>query len=278
MNHRSTIESNMVPGENCPSLVQTIRRQVLKRGRGRPRKLKSEKTVLEEEVVRKTDEEMADMKGIDEKNLLTIKDILMERENSGYSSDQSYFKENKDGGYDFVFGPIEKDLLIIRKSTDALRSTSGNSFGIMLGSTIKKEVDSSSCQEEPLKNNDFMEKRRKIDSMTDSSKYYTDVSKEEYFMHKNNTGAMTLVDKVFQKNVPDISLGVKYYTLREMEMNEYDKVSKTEEAIYGSRPNLYTKFIEENKDMFMNDCSLRCVFDGIGQIRKFPVYGDNNKF
>ncbi|CEF68515.1 Hypothetical protein SRAE_2000317200 [Strongyloides ratti] len=263
MGLHTNIESGVVSKDNFPSLVQTIRRQVLKRGR-------------EEEIVSKTDEEMADIDGINEDSLLTIKDLLIERDSSESGSDHSFFKENNSDKSDFVFCPITNNLSINRGNSDKLKNAIGKSLDCTLNSPIKLEVNSSIYQPLPSTNNGSKEKRQKNDIITNRNECYVDGSRKKYLVHNSHFVPMQLVDNVFYKNNSDIGLGVKYHALKEMETNEYDKVPKIEEAIYGSRPNVYTKFIEENRDMFMNDCSLRCVFDEVGQIRKFPLQGEYN--
>uniref|UniRef100_A0AAF5DIM3 Uncharacterized protein n=1 Tax=Strongyloides stercoralis TaxID=6248 RepID=A0AAF5DIM3_STRER len=265
MGLHSKADPDTVSGDDCSCLVQTIRRQVLKRGR-------------EEEIIRKSDKEMGDIEGINEGSLLTIKDMLIERDSSGDSGENLFFNENDDDELDFLFGPVEKNLSITRGQLDTSKRAIDGSLDNSLNSSSKLEMGLSNSNQTPSKNNEFGEKRKKINNTMERGKYYTGDSKEGYFVHNNRYGTIHFMDKIYQKNVSDIGFGIKYYALKEMEMHEYDKIPKIEEAIYGSRPNMYTKFIEENKDMFMNDCSLRCVFDEVGQIRKFPYYSDCNNF
>uniref|UniRef100_A0A0N5CAS9 PH domain-containing protein n=1 Tax=Strongyloides papillosus TaxID=174720 RepID=A0A0N5CAS9_STREA len=269
-------ESEKIPGDNKSNLIQTIKGQVLKRGRGRPRKSETEKTVLEEEIIKRSDERMGDIKEIDEGCLLSTEDMLMERENNGYNMDQFLFKDSKEDETVLALASIDNDLSIDKIKSDKLKRQINNSYGINLDPMTKDDGDFFNIRESSTPFDEYGERRKIVSHTNDGKDCYRAISKEEYPIYKGRCTTLSLVDDMLQKNCSEIGYGVKYHTLKEMEMNEYDKVPKTEEAIYGPRPNAYTRFIEENKDMFLNDCSLRYVFDEIGQVRKFPLYGDDN--
>uniref|UniRef100_A0AAF5DK70 Sugar phosphate transporter domain-containing protein n=1 Tax=Strongyloides stercoralis TaxID=6248 RepID=A0AAF5DK70_STRER len=270
------IENEKVPGDNQSNLIQTIKGQVLKRGRGRPRKSETEKTVLEEEIIKRSDDGMADIKEIDEECLLSTEDMLIERENNGYNIDQFLYKDDKDDETILALASIDSELPSDKINNDILKRKINNSYGYILDPMTKDDNDIFSFRESSISNDDYNERRKIIGHSIDGKECYTAIPKEDYPLYKGRCSTLTLVDEMLHKNSSEIGLGVKYHTLKEMEINEYDKVRKTEEAIYGPRPNAYTKFIEENKEMFMNDCSLRYVFDEMGRIRKFPLYGDDN--
>ncbi|CEF71153.1 Hypothetical protein SRAE_X000048000 [Strongyloides ratti] len=269
-------ENEKVPGDNQSNLIQTIKGQVLKRGRGRPRKSETEKTVLEEEIIKRSDDGMADIKEIDEECLLSTEDMLIERENNGYNMDQFLFKDNKDDETSLALASIDNELPSDKINNDILKRKINNSYGYTLDPMTKDDGDIFRFRESSISNDEYGERRKIIGHSADGKECYTAVPKEDYPLYKGRCSALSLVDEMLQKNTSEIGLGVKYHTLKEMELNEYDKVRKTEEAIYGPRPNAYTRFIEENKEMFMNDCSLRYVFDEMGGIRQFPLYGDDN--
>uniref|UniRef100_A0A0N5A3Y3 BRCT domain-containing protein n=1 Tax=Parastrongyloides trichosuri TaxID=131310 RepID=A0A0N5A3Y3_PARTI len=274
-----SLKPEKVPGDSQSNLIQTIKGQVLKRGRGRPRKSETEKTVLEEEIIRRSDDGMADIKEIDEACLLSTEDMLIERENNVYNIEQFlYSKDNKDDETTQALASIDNDLPDIKSGNiiDDTKREIDNSYGFSLDPMTKGECDIFDYRKSPLSNDGEIERSKIIGQSTDGKECYTAIPKEDYPLYKGRCATMSLMDEMLQKNCAEIGLGVKYHTLKEMEMKEYDKVPKTEESIYGPRPNVYTQFIEENKDMFMNDCSLRYVFNEVGEIRTFPLYGDNS--
>uniref|UniRef100_A0A0N4Z2P0 Uncharacterized protein n=1 Tax=Parastrongyloides trichosuri TaxID=131310 RepID=A0A0N4Z2P0_PARTI len=205
MNQNScSISSNKVPNNIC--LQQKIRGQILKRGRGRPRKCEGEKTVVEEEIVERKEDELSEMIGIDEGELLSTDELVNLRKDVSNDLPEGICDDDND----------DEDTIITDRYEGKERYTLFTSSEST--SQIRTDVGG-------YRNGNFSS------------------------MNRGNSD------------------NVKYFASFDMEVSEYDKIAKNELSIYGPRPNLYTKFIEENRDMFKTDPCLRFVFDESGNIR-----------
>uniref|UniRef100_A0AC35U7E3 SANT domain-containing protein n=1 Tax=Rhabditophanes sp. KR3021 TaxID=114890 RepID=A0AC35U7E3_9BILA len=260
-------------------VIQTIRGQILKRGRGRPRKAECEKTVLEEEIILRSEEMYKDLSEMDESTFLSTEEIMYERKSGLFSHNADLFEDDKLN---------ETSIVSISNEVEGMNKRPFSPEPEYFRRSVSNEYGPSGSQQHHRNDAYNTSAYGEFPGIKEENTPYSR-SNQQYAIHDNNTVSMRdnyikSDNNGFHKNRGDSFInhgqchphGVKYLTLKDMEVNEYDKITKTEQSIYGPRPNTYTRFIEANRDMFLSDYSLRHVFDEFGSVRETPYTGDLN--